>query len=229
VTTLTYLGHSAFLLEADGKTVAVDPFLTGNPAATVGEGEIHPQTILLTHAHNDHVGDTVAIAKRTGAQVICTYELSRYLGDQGVENATGGNHGGTIAFDGGTAKFVPAWHTSSYHDGERFVAAGVPAGFVVRFGGKTIYFAGDTCLFGDMQLIGDEGLDVAVIPIGDHFTMGPKDAVRAATFLRAKTVIPCHYDTFPPIAQDAAAFAAAVKAATESTVVALKPGEKVEI
>ncbi|MFM9108098.1 MAG: metal-dependent hydrolase [Chloroflexota bacterium] len=226
MTTLTYLGHSAFLLEADGKAVAIDPFLTGNPAASCAESDIHPGTILLTHAHNDHVGDTIAIAKRTGAQVISTYELGSWLAGQGVEHTTAGNHGGTIAFDGGTAKIVPAWHTSSYHDGERYVAIGVPAGFVVRFGGRSIYFAGDTCLFGDMNLIGDEGLDAAAIPIGDHFTMGPKDAVRAATFLRAGTVVPCHYDTFPPIRQDAAAFAAAVREATggASAVAPLKPG-----
>jgi L-ascorbate metabolism protein UlaG (beta-lactamase superfamily) len=229
VTTLTYLGHSAFLLEADGKSVAIDPYLSGNPAAAAAEGDIHPGTILITHAHNDHVGDAVTIAKRSGAQVIATYELASWLGGQGVEKATGGNHGGTVAFDGGTAKFVPAWHTSSYNDGSGITAVGVPAGFVVRFGGKTIYFAGDTSLFGDMQLIGDEDLDVAILPIGDLFTMGPKDAVKAAKFLRAKTVIPCHYDTFPPIEQDAAAFADGVHAATDSKVVVLKPGEKVEL
>ncbi|MGI9253819.1 MAG: metal-dependent hydrolase [Thermomicrobiales bacterium] len=229
VTTLTYLGHSSFLLESGGKTVAIDPYLTGNPAASHAEADIHPDTILVTHAHNDHVGDTVAIAKRTGAQVVSTYELGNWFAAQGVEHTTPGNHGGTIDFPGGSAKLVPAWHTSSYFDGEKSVAFGVPAGYVVQFGGKTIYFAGDTCLFGDMQLIGDEGLDVAVIPIGDHFTMGPKDAVRAAKFLRAKTVIPCHYDTFPPIQQDAAAFATEVHAATDSRVVALTPGQSVEL
>jgi L-ascorbate metabolism protein UlaG (beta-lactamase superfamily) len=229
VTTLTYLGHSAFTLEAEGTTIAIDPFLTGNPVASHAESDIHPAAILLTHAHNDHVGDTVAIAKRTGAQVISTFELGEWLAGQGVENTTAGNHGGTIAFPGGTAKIVPAWHTSSYQDGNGFVAPGVPAGLVVRFGGKTIYFAGDTALFGDMQLIGDEDLDVAVLPIGDHYTMGPKDAVRAAKMLRAKTVIPCHYDTFPPIRQDAAAFGADVERETGSKVVLLAPGESAEV
>ena len=204
---LTYLGHAAFLLDGDGKTVAIDPYLSGNPRASHGPHEIHPQTILLTHAHNDHVGDTVAIAKRTGAKVIATNELGVWLKGQGVENAVGANHGGTVAYDGGTVKFVPAWHTSSYQDGSgNFVAPGIPAGLVVRFGGRTIYFAGDTCLFGDMRLIGEEGLDVAVLPIGDHFTMGPADAVRAAEFLGATTVIPCHYNTFPLIQQDEHAF-----------------------
>ena len=226
--TLQYLGHSAFQLEADGVIVAVDPFLTGNPKASHEEKHLHPQAILLTHAHNDHVGDTVAIAKRTGAKVIATFELAEWLKTQGVTGATGGNHGGTVAFEGGTAKFVPAWHTSSYFDGTTFVAPGVPAGLVVRFGGRTVYFAGDTCLFGDMALIGEEGLDVAVLPIGDHFTMGPADALRAVTLLKPKLVVPCHYDTFPPIEQDGAAFASRVEAETGSRGAVLKPGETLE-
>ena len=227
--TLTYLGHSAFLLEGDGKTVAIDPFLSGNPKASHRPEQISPQTILLTHAHSDHLGDTVAIAKRTGAAVIATAELGWWLEEQGVEGANPGNHGGTIAFDGGTVKIVPAWHTSSYeHNGSR-VAHGVPAGLVVRFGGKTIYFAGDTCLFGDMRLIGEEGLDVAILPIGDHFTMGPADAVRAAEFLNAPVVIPCHYNTWPPIEQDEQAFKRLLEERTESRCVPLAPGETHEV
>ncbi|MCC6312789.1 MAG: metal-dependent hydrolase [Thermomicrobiales bacterium] len=226
---LTYLGHSAFLIESAEGTVAVDPFLSGNPMAARTAEDIAPHTILLTHAHNDHVGDTVAIAKRTGAQVISTFELGEWLATQGVTNATNGNHGGTIAFTGGTAKLVPAWHTSSYFDGERFVAPGVPAGLIVRIDGKTIYFAGDTCLFGDMRLIGDEGLDVAVVPIGDRFTMGPADAVKAVGFLRPGLVIPCHYNTFPVIEQDGAAFAAAVAANTTARCNPLKPGASVDL
>ena len=224
--TLTYLGHSAFLLEADGKSVLVDPFLTGNPTASHAESDVSPGTILITHAHNDHVGDAIAIAlmRRKGFEV-----KGEWLQSQGVENATPGNHGGTIAFDGGTAKIVPAWHTSSYDTGNGLTAIGVPAGFVVRFGGRTLYFAGDTSLFGDMQLIGDEGLDVAVVPIGDHYTMGPKDALRAVKFLRPTTVVPCHYDTFPPIRQDDAAFAAAVHAETDARCRPLSPGESIEI
>ena len=227
--TLTYLGHSAYLLEADGQTVAVDPFLSGNPSAARAASEIHPQTILLTHAHNDHVGDTVEIAKRTGAAVISIVELGDWLESHGVEGVIGANHGGTVAFDGGTVKLVPAWHSSSYTVGAGRIAHGVPAGLVVRFGGRTIYFAGDTCLFGDMRLIGEEGLDVAVLPIGDHFTMGPADAVRAAGFLGAKTVIPCHYNTFPPIRQDAHEFKRLVEERTESRCVVLAPGESLEV
>jgi len=226
---LTYLGHSAFMLEANGKTILVDPFVTGNPASTVEAGELAADAILLTHAHNDHVGDTIAIAKRTGAVVIGTFELATWIGTQGVDNVIPGNHGGTIAFPGGTVKLVPAWHTSSFEVDGKIVAPGVPAGLVVRFGEKTIYFAGDTCLFLDMQLIADEDLDVAVLPIGDHFTMGPKDAARAAGMLRAGTVIPCHYNTFPPIQQDAVAFKELVESQTASRVLPLVPGESVEL
>ena len=225
--TIRYLGHSAFALEADGKQVLVDPFLTGNPASAVSADEVNPTTILLTHAHNDHVGDAVELSKRTGATIFATHELATYLGQKGA-NAVGANHGGTVAFDGGTAKFVPAWHTSAYLDGDTFVAPGVPAGFVVRFGGQTVYVAGDTCLFGDMALIGEEGLDIAVLPIGDHFTMGPADAVRAVKLLKPKVVIPCHYNTFPPIQQDPEQFKRDVETQTGARCVILKPGEAYE-
>jgi L-ascorbate metabolism protein UlaG (beta-lactamase superfamily) len=220
---LTYLGHSAFHLEADGRSVLVDPFLTGNARAVQSAADFAPQTILLTHAHGDHLGDTVEIAKRAGSAVIATFELGTWLSQQGVEGATPANHGGTVAFDGGTTKLTPAWHTSSI--GDQFLAPGVPAGHVVRFGGQTIYFAGDTCLFGDMRLIGEEGLDVAVLPIGDRFTMGPTDAAKAAQMLAAKTVIPCHYNTFPPIEQDPMAFKRLVERQAGVEGLVLEPGQ----
>lgn len=227
---ITWHGQSAFSLEADGKSILIDPFISGNPVSTTDSSTLNPTTILLSHAHNDHVGDTVEIAKRSGATVIATFELANYIQSQGVENVIGGNHGGTVAFDGGTTKFTPAWHTSSYQtpDG-KVVAPGIPAGHVIRFGGKTIYFAGDTALFLDMQLTGEEGLDVAILPIGDHFTMGPKDALKAAKMLKAGTVIPCHYNTFPPIRQDASQFKSDVEAQTASQVVVLQPGESTEL
>lgn len=226
---ITWYGQSAFSLEADNKTVLVDPFLSGNPIHRTDPDTVSPNTIILTHAHNDHVGDTVNIARRTGAKVIATFELANYLARKGVDSAVGGNHGGTIAFDGGSTKFTPAWHTSSYEEGDQVVAQGVPAGHIVPFGGKTIYFAGDTSLFLDMQLIADEELDVAVLPIGDHFTMGPKDAVKAVKLLRAGVIIPCHYNTFPPIRQDPRAFKADVERETASSVLVLDPGEGVEL
>ncbi len=229
MTSLTYLGHAAFLIEHEGQTIAVDPFLTGNPLAARQASEIAPSIILLTHAHNDHVGDTVEIAKRTGAAVIATFELGEWIAGQGVEGAIPANHGGTVAFAGGTVKFVPAWHTSSYNYNGQTVAPGVPAGLIVRVGGNTIYFAGDTCLFGDMRLIGEEGVDLAVLPIGDHFTMGLGDAVRAAEFLNVPAVVPCHYNTFPAIKQDPHAFGRLLEERTSARAIILEPGSRHEL
>ena len=227
--TLTYIGHAAFMLEEGDNLVLIDPFISGNPVAKHSADQLSPRTILLTHAHNDHVGDTIEIAKRTGATVIATFELGEWLQGQGVTGAIDANHGGTVQFEGGSVKLTQAWHTSSYTHGDNVVAVGIPAGLVVRFGGRTIYFAGDTALFGDMRLIGDEGLDVAVLPIGDHYTMGPDDAVRAAEFLNVPTVIPCHYNTFDLIRQDDQEFKRQVEARTSSKVVLLEPGASHEL
>lgn len=228
--TLTWYGHSTFGLKADGNEVVIDPFFTGNPVCPVGPDDVSPNTILITHAHNDHIGDTVAIAERTGATVITQVELARVLGGKGVKNIIGANFGGTVKFQGGSVKLVPAWHSSTYQDDDgSVVAPGIPAGLMVRFGGATIYFAGDTCLFGDMALIGEEGLDLAVLPIGDHYTMGPGDAVRAAKLLNAKAVTPCHYNTQPMLEQDGQAWLNAVEAATSSRGILLQPGDSVEI
>jgi L-ascorbate metabolism protein UlaG (beta-lactamase superfamily) len=227
---LTFIGHATFLLEdGQGNVVAVDPFIRHNPATDLDVKDLKPNTILITHAHNDHVGDTVELANNTDAKVICVVELGDWLEMQGVRDVVGINHGGTAAFSGGTVKVVPAWHSSSYWDGEKLVGHGVPAGLVVRFGGRTFYFAGDTALFGDMRLIGEEGIDVAILPIGDHFTMGPDDAARAAELIAARTVVPCHYNTFPPIKQDPEVFRAKVaKRAPNTEVVILAPGESFE-
>ena len=226
---ITFIGHSAFALDTDDHSVLIDPYITGNPVAMVAAADFAPQTIILTHAHNDHVGDTVEIAKRTGAKVIATAELANWIKTQGVGSATGANHGGTVQFPGGSTKFVPAWHTSSYSTAAGVVAPGVPAGHIVRFGGKTLYFAGDTCLFGDMALIGEAGIDVAILPIGDHFTMGPDDALRAIQFVNPAMVIPCHYNTFPPIRQDGLAFKKRVETDTTARCLLLEPGESCEI
>jgi len=219
--TLRYIGHSAFTLESNGKVIAIDPFITGNPVATVSADDIQPDVILLTHAHDDHVGDTVKLADRTGCPVVAQVELSGYLASKGCETITP-NYGGTAAFDGGTVKLTPAWHTSHHSEGGPL---GQPCGLIVRFAGKTFYFAGDTALFLDMQLIGDEGIDVAVLPIGDFFTMGPDDAVKATRFVRPKVVIPCHYNTFPPIKQDPEEFRTKVEEQTNAKCVVMAPGE----
>jgi L-ascorbate metabolism protein UlaG (beta-lactamase superfamily) len=224
---LRYIGHSAFTLESDGRVIAIDPFITGNPAATISAEDIKPDTILVTHAHDDHVGDTVKLADMTGAKVLAQVELGGFLTSRGCD-VTAPNYGGTAQFNGGTVKLVPAWHTSAHSQGGPL---GQPTGMVVRYSGKTIYFAGDTCLFLDMQLIGDEGIDVAILPIGDFYTMGPDDAVRAVKFLRPKVVIPCHYNTFPAIAQDAEEFKKKVEEQTNAKCVIMKPGDtwKVEV
>jgi L-ascorbate metabolism protein UlaG (beta-lactamase superfamily) len=222
---VTWVGHSTFILEDGETTVLIDPWFTGNPVNTISADSVSADTILITHAHGDHVGDAPAIAARTGATICTINELANYLTGKGLKDVVGGNHGGTLPFKGGTVKLTPAWHSSSFTDESGTVAPGVPAGMVVRYGGKTMYFAGDTALFSDMQLIGEEGLDLAVLPIGDKYTMGPKDGVRAAKFLGAKTVIPCHYNTFPPIQQDAQAFKADVESQTSSKVQVLSPGE----
>ena len=226
MTTLRFIGHAAFTLAADDKLVAIDPFITGNPAAAITAADITPTTILVTHGHDDHVGDAVTLSKRAGAPIIAIIELAAALEREGAATTINPNYGGTARFDGGSVKLTPAWHTSSY---SKAGEVGNPAGMVVRFGGKTTYFAGDTALFLDMQLIGDEELDVAVIPIGDHFTMGPSDAVRAVKYLRPRFVVPCHYNTFPVIQQDVAAFKQQVEEQTPARVIVLEPGASWEI
>ncbi|TFU18102.1 metal-dependent hydrolase [Thermus tengchongensis] len=215
---IRYLGHSAVWL-SDGKTkVVIDPFLTGNPMAPVGVGEVQADLILVTHAHGDHFGDAVALSKK-GGTVVSTFEIATYAEKHGAK-AVPMNIGGTYRFPGGWLKWFPAWHSSSFPDG---TYGGMPMGVVVELGGKRVYHAGDTALFSDMRLIGELGLDLAFLPIGDHFTMGPEDALKALELLRPKKVVPIHYNTFPPIQQDGEAFAERTK---EKGVegYALKPG-----
>jgi len=218
---LRFLGHAAFELKGGDATVLVDPFLTGNPKAAASADELDATTILITHGHGDHVGDAVAIAKRTGATVVAVVELANELGEQGVQ-VRDPNLGGTETFDWGSAKLVPAWHTSTSPGGTPSIAGGL----LIEIGGTTVYHLGDTCLFSDLQLVGRGGqIDVALIPIGGHYTMDRHDAVEAARLVGAETVIPIHYDTFPPIETDAQAYKADVEAQTSSRVVILAPGE----
>jgi len=219
---LRYLGHSAFELREGETTLLVDPFLTGNPRAAVSADELEATTILLTHGHADHIGDTVAIAKRTGATVVAIVELANEIGSEGVD-VRDPNLGGTVTFDWGSVKLVPAWHTGTSPNG----TVHTPAGLLIDVGGTTIYHLGDTCLFSDLQLVGrGREIDVALVPIGGHYTMDRHDAVEAARLVAAKTVVPVHYDTFPPIETDAQAFKAEVEAQTGSQVVVLAPGER---
>jgi L-ascorbate metabolism protein UlaG (beta-lactamase superfamily) len=219
---IRYLGHSAFELSDGDTRILIDPFLSGNPKAAVAADDLDPTVILLTHGHADHFGDTVGIAKRAGAPVLAIVELANEIADEGIETFDP-NLGGTVTFEWGWVKLVPAWHTSTTPKG----TVNTPAGLLISFGGRIVYHLGDTCLFSDLQLIARRGdkVDVALVPIGGHYTMDRYDAVTACEFVAAGTVIPIHYNTFPPIETDAEAFKSDVEAATDSTVVVLAPGE----
>ena len=216
-----FLGHACFALSDGDTTVLIDPFLTGNPKAAISADDAAATTILLTHGHGDHIGDTVAIAKRTGAPVVAIVELAGEVGEEGVD-VRDPNLGGTVKFDWGSVKLVPAWHTSTTPKG----TVNTPAGLVIHFGETVVYHLGDTCAFSDMALVGKRTpIAIALMCIGGHYTMDRVDAVDAAELIGAKTVIPCHYNTFPPIETDADAFKSDVESATRSNVVVLEPGE----
>jgi L-ascorbate metabolism protein UlaG (beta-lactamase superfamily) len=218
----TWYGHATHGLETGGSKIVVDPYFTNNPAASTSADKVSPDFILLSHGHFDHIGDVVSIAKRTGATVITNFELSIWLEKQGVK--THAQHiGGGHQHPFGYLKFTLALHGSGLPDGSD---GGNPVGFLLTtLDGKKVYLTCDTGLFSDMRLIGEEGLDLAVIPIGDNYTMGPDDALRAVKFLQPKVIIPVHYNTWPLIAQDANAWARRVQAETSARVHVLKPGE----
>jgi L-ascorbate metabolism protein UlaG (beta-lactamase superfamily) len=218
---IRFLGHACFELSDGSDTVLIDPFLTGNPKAAIAADDAAATTILLTHGHGDHIGDAVSISKRTGAPVVAIVELAGEIGEEGVQ-VHDPNLGGTVRFDWGSVKLVPAWHTSTTPKG----TVNTPAGLVVNFHDTIIYHLGDTCLFSDLQLVGKRApIDVALMCIGGHYTMDATDAVEAAHLVGASTVIPCHYNTFPPIQADAHAFQSDVESATRSNVVVLEPGD----
>jgi L-ascorbate metabolism protein UlaG (beta-lactamase superfamily) len=222
-TKITWLGHSCIEIKTGGSTLLIDPFLTGNPAASARADELNPNYILVSHGHGDHVGDTIEIATRTDSTVITNYEISEWLADK----AHGMQHGGGFHFPFGRVKLTLAFHGSALPDGSN---GGNPAGFLITTkDGKKIYDAADTGLFGDMALIGEEGLDIAFLPIGDNYTMGPEDALRAVKLLKPKKVVPIHYNTFPLINQDAEAWAEAVEKETSAKVIVMKPGDTIQI
>jgi L-ascorbate metabolism protein UlaG (beta-lactamase superfamily) len=216
-----WLGHGAITIQVEGKRLLIDPFLSDNPAAAVSPDEVQADYILISHGHFDHVGDAVDIARRTGATVISNFEIAGWFEKQGI-SAHGQHIGGGHEHPFGYLKLTQALHGSGLPDGSY---GGNPSGFLLYADGKKLYLACDTGLFGDMSLIGDEGLDLAVLPLGDNFTMGPEDALRAARLLRARIIVPAHYNTWDLIAQDADAWASRVQAETGSQVRVLKPGE----
>ena len=215
--TLQFLGHACFLLDDGAHKVLIDPFLTDNALAAAAAGTVKADFIFVTHGHRDHVGDAVAIARRTGARVCCTPEVAEHVFAPAGVAATCGNLGGTLPMPFGSAAFFQALHSSG-------VPGGTACGFVFEIGGKTVYHAGDTALMQDMALLSERGVDAALLPIGDVFTMGPQEALRAVHLIRPRLTVPMHYDTFPQIAQDPEAFAEAVQAAGFAAK-ALRPGE----
>jgi L-ascorbate metabolism protein UlaG (beta-lactamase superfamily) len=217
-----WLGHSAFHLSGGGADVLVDPFLNHNPKAAVQPDEVPADVILLTHGHGDHLGDTVDIATRTGATVVAIVELATEIATSGVD-VRDPNLGGTVQFDWGWVKLVPAWHTAVSPSG----TAHMPAGLLIHYGGHLIYHLGDTALFSDLQLIGRRGdkVDLALVPIGGHYTMDRYDAVTAVELINPSQVIPIHYDTFPLVETDAGAFKQDVEQAGFSQVYVLNPGD----
>jgi L-ascorbate metabolism protein UlaG (beta-lactamase superfamily) len=231
---IKFHGQSCFELSDGEATLLIDPFLKpNNPSAVATAEEVEPTHIAISHGHIDHIADAVGVATRTGAECVAIVEIANWLEEQGVEKVHDPNFGGTVEFDWGGVKLVPAWHTSTIAGSSEApyspttgTVTGPPAGLIVTFGGVTVYHAGDTCLFGDMRLIGERHpVDVALLPIGGHYTMDRHDAVAAAEFIGAATVIPMHYDTFPAIETDAEAFKSDVESQTSSKIVLLQPGE----
>jgi L-ascorbate metabolism protein UlaG (beta-lactamase superfamily) len=230
---IKFHGHSCFEYSDGGTTVLTDPFLApNNPAAVATAADVEPDVIAVSHGHADHIADAVPVAQRTGAHCVAMVEVAGWLGSHGVEQVSDPNLGGTVSFDWGWIKLVPAWHTNTLpgSDERPFSAElgtpiGTPSGLIIEMGGLTIYDAGDTCLFGDMELIGKRhGVDVALLPIGGHYTMDREDAAYAAELIGAKRVIPIHYDTFPPIETDPQAFANDLSAKGIEAIV-LNPGQ----
>ena len=220
---LTWLGHASWMITTGPHKVLLDPFLNDSPTAPLKARDVDADVILVSHGHFDHVADVAEIANRCESTVVAVYEIAEWFAkNHGVKNTTGMNIGGSLTLPFGSIKMTPAIHSSQLPDGSN---GGVAAGFLVMIDGKTLYFACDTALFSDMKLLGDKTIDVAVLPIGDLFTMGPKDSVAATNYLNPRQVLPTHYNTWPPIEQDADTWAKMVKAGSTAEPIVLSPGQ----
>lgn len=222
---LDYIGHSTFQITTGDVKILIDPFLSpNNPAASRAAADFSPDVVALTHGHADHIADAVEVAKSADAESIAIVEVANWLGEQGLERVVDPNLGGTVTREWGSVKLMPALHTNTLPDG---TVVGMPAGLLFTLEGKRIYHLGDTCLFSDLALARRKApVDVAIVPIGGHYTMDPDDAAEAVRLIEPKVVIPCHYNTFPPIEQDADEFAKLVSAVCDSETVVLKPDER---
>jgi len=226
-TQLTWLGHGTWYIESDGHKILLDPFLNDNPSAPKKAEEVDADFILISHGHFDHIADAASIANRCGAKVLAIFEIAQWLANEhNVKDTVGMNIGGGIDMPFGRVKLTHAIHSSQLPDGSY---GGNPGGFVVSFPEGNVYLACDTALFSDMQLIGNMGIDLAVLPIGDLFTMGIDDSVTATKLLAPKRVAPAHYNTWPPIEQDAKAWAQRISAETEASSVVIEPGESITL
>jgi L-ascorbate metabolism protein UlaG (beta-lactamase superfamily) len=226
-TQITWYGHATLGVKTFGYQLIIDPYFSGNPATPIEPEQVEADYLLITHGHGDHVGDSVAIAQRTNAEVISNAEIVKWISKQGVKKTHGQHLGGGFRYPFGYLKLTLALHGSALPDGSN---GGNPAGFLLTTNDqKKIYFAGDTGLFGDMKLIGEEGIDLAVIPIGDNYTMGPEDALRAVKLLQPKHVIPIHFNTWDLIAQNGKAWAMKVEEAVTCQVHVLQPGQSFTI
>ncbi len=223
---VTWYSHACFLIETDGGRLLTDPFITDNPLSPINADTVDADYILVSHGHGDHLGDTVNIAQRTGAMVITNFEIQNWLLGQGLENVHPQHIGGGFDYPWGRVKLTHALHGSALPDGSY---GGNPCGFLFYLQEKKLYHACDTGLFYDMKLIGEEGIDLAILPIGDNFTMGPDDALRAVKLIEPDHVIPIHYNTFDVIKQDPHAWANRVKAETSAKVTVMNPGDHIEL
>lgn len=226
-TELTWLGHGSWAIDSVGRKILLDPFLGDSPTAPVKAEEVDAQFILVSHGHFDHVSDVAAIAKRTGATVVANFEITEWFRQQhGIEAVQPMNIGGGVDLDFGRVTMTVAYHSSQLPDG---TYGGNPGGFVLQLADGKIYFACDTALFSDMRLIGQAGIDLAVLPIGDLYTMGPDASIEAVKLIGPQRVAPAHYNTWPPIEQDASAWAHRVQAETQAKPIVLQPGGQIAL